>query len=169
MESDIEERHIELLISLATLSNGTQLDMPHNITAFNEYGKVVITSCVESFSMNIPFCEGVFEICNGELIVERVKARISDDNALYFSGDYLEDNTVIRYRQEGDSIAKFGGGRKSLGDFMTDKKIPLRLRDVTPVIANGSNILCVAGVDISKTVSVNNCTDIIFKISINEF
>ena len=169
VESDIEERHVDLLIALAGKENGTKLDMPHNKVAYNEYGSIVLTMYREVDQINIPFAEGVFELDDGELIIEKVAKRVADDNALYMTADSIEDDIVIRYRQDKDTINKFGGGSKSLGDFMTDKKVPVRLRDTTPVIACGSDILCLVGVDISRTVAVSDTSKSIYKISKNEF
>lgn len=169
IESDIEERHIDLLLALVSKQNGTKLDMPHNITAYNEYSVVVIVSEIEVIDINIPFSEGVFDLGDCELIIEQVNYRRENDNALYISGDNIPQDTVVRYRQEGDIIAKFGGGHKSLGDFMTDKKVPIRLRDITPVIASGSDVLCLVGVDISRRVAVAEGNNNVYKISINKY
>ena len=65
-------------------------------------------------------------------------------------------DAIWRFRQEGDMFTKFGGGTKKLKSFMIDKKIPLRLRDITPVLASGNEILAVAGVEISDKVKVED-------------
>ena len=65
---------------------------------------------------------------------------------------------VLRNRQNGDKISKFGGGTKSLGDYLTDKKIPLRMRDGLAVIADDSDVLAVIGVDISSKAAVSENT-----------
>ena len=53
---------------------------------------------------------------------------------------------------------KFGGGTKSLSDFLIDQKIPARLRTHLPVLASGSEILVVAGVEISDKVRIDETT-----------
>ena len=65
---------------------------------------------------------------------------------------------MLRRRRAGDRIVKFGGGEKSFGDYLTDKKIPLRRRPELVVCAAGSNILFAAGVDISESVKVTGKT-----------
>ncbi len=166
VESDIEERHIELLLELARQQNGTKLNMPHKIVAYNENGEVVITKAVQIQDINIPFGEGMYDLNGSELIIEKVKARIANDNALYIAGESIPADAVIRYRKDGDEILKFGGGRKSLGDFFTDKKIAVRLRSTTPVIASGNDILCVVGLEISKQVQIEESTSEIYKIQL---
>ena len=61
---------------------------------------------------------------------------------------------VIRTRKEGDVIKKFGGGTKPLKEFLIDKKIERRTRLSLPVCAVGSEVLFVAGVEISSFVAV---------------
>ena len=44
-----------------------------------------------------------------------------------------------------------GGKRKSLGDYLTDRKYPLPLRERLPLITKGSEILWVPGEGISES------------------
>jgi tRNA(Ile)-lysidine synthase len=60
-------------------------------------------------------------------------------------------DAVLRTRQNGDRFAPLGmTGSKSLSDYMTDLKLDPPLRDVTPVVARGSEILWVVGHGISR-------------------
>ena len=61
--------------------------------------------------------------------------------------------------RRGDEFTKFGGGTKKLGDYFTDKKIPARLRGSVPLIADGSKILVVGGVEISDGVKITERTE----------
>ena len=63
---------------------------------------------------------------------------------------------IIRTKEEGDLFTKFGGGTKSLGDYFTDKKIPLRLRGSIPLLAENNEVLAIFGVAISDRVKVDN-------------
>ncbi len=64
---------------------------------------------------------------------------------------------VLRTRCTGDRIAPLGlGGSKSLSDYMTDAKIDPPLRDVTPVVARGNEILWVIGHGISRTCALQS-------------
>lgn len=63
------------------------------------------------------------------------------NRTLYIDGDKLPENSVLRRVEKGDFIRKFGGGTKSAGDFLTDKKVPLRKREKLVVVANGSEVL----------------------------
>lgn len=61
-------------------------------------------------------------------------------------------NAVLRTRRAGDFIAPLGmnGQRKSLSDYLTDRKYPYPLRDRMPVIAKGLEIFWAAGAGISE-------------------
>ncbi|NLZ25610.1 MAG: tRNA lysidine(34) synthetase TilS, partial [Clostridiales bacterium] len=91
-----------------------------------------------------------------------------EKGALKFDADKVPSGAVLRYRKEGDVFKKFGGGTKSLGDYMTDKKIPLRLRDKIPVLAFGNDILFIAGVEISDKIKIDGDTKRIVKIRLIE-
>ena len=77
---------------------------------------------------------------------------------LTFDVGCIPEGAVIRTMKPGDKFKKFGGGTKNLGDFLTDKKISAYLRKIIPVIACGSDILMVCGVEISDGIKVTEAT-----------
>ena len=84
---------------------------------------------------------------------------------LKFDRNAVSDTAVIRFMKEGDKITKFGGGTKNLGDFFTDRKIPLRLRRRIPLIADGGEVLAAGGVEISDKIKITPKTeDILYLI-----
>lgn len=82
----------------------------------------------------------------------------------YFAGALKADlnkfpnDCVVRTRQEGDFIVPFGGRKKTLKKFFTDKKISARLGRKLRLIASGSEIFAVFGVEISEKVKVDEQT-----------
>ena len=64
----------------------------------------------------------------------------------------------MRFKRDGDKFKKFGGGGKSLGDYFTDKKIPLWVRGKIPLIADGGEVLAVCGVEISDKIKIRENT-----------
>lgn len=62
------------------------------------------------------------------------------------------NGSVLRLRRDGDFIRPFGmnGQSKSLGDYLTDRKVPLPLRERLPVLAKGSEILWVPQAGINE-------------------
>jgi len=63
-----------------------------------------------------------------------------------------------RFRLDGDMFEKIGGGTKKLNSYLTDKKIPARLRPTTPVLALDHEVYVVGGVDISEKVKTDRDT-----------
>lgn len=88
------------------------------------------------------------------------------NRTLYIDGDKLPQNAVLRRIKPGDYIQKFGGGTKSAGDFLTDKKVPLRKRKKLVVVANGSEVFAIFGVEISKSVALDCDTKSTFELKI---
>lgn len=159
VRQDIEERHYPLIFDLKDAENGKKIDLPHGLIAHKDGSKIVIARALSPDDFGeIPFekksIEGIitvvpvdkFELEQGELIIDLNK---------------VPKNAVLRHPREKDVIRKFGGGSKSLGDFLTDKKVPLRKRKNLIVLAsapkgykNSNEILFVLGVEISKDLKV---------------
>ena len=91
-----------------------------------------------------------------EKIIKALNGRVK---VLEFDLGKIPESAVLRFRQSGDIFRKFGGGAKSLGDFLTDKKIPKDDRDSLPLIADGKNILAVGGVEISDGIKITDKTE----------
>ena len=66
--------------------------------------------------------------------------------------DYDTINTfsmTLRYREPGDFLTvNAEGGRKKLSDYFTDEKVPARMRDRIPVLADGKEIIWIVGMRI---------------------
>ena len=166
INQDIEYRHYALIDNLATLENGKSLQMPYNTIAFKEYNKIVITRDKKLKDINIPFKLPL----NDSFIEDKVSfVKISGDfnvkHGLYFDYDKVPEGSVIRHRKEGDYFTKFGGGTKSLGDYLTDKKVPVRLRDDILVVAKYSEIYIIVGLAISDKLKINDNSQNIYKIT----
>lgn len=170
VRQDIEERHYNLVLALAGGENGKYVQLTHSLDVHKQ-GDYLVFSLrnAPSDAAEIPFGEGVFEKFG--IRVDRVKAEDipaelkGDGSVLYVDADSVA-GAVIRRRRDGDSIKKFGGGSKSLGNFLTDKKVPKRKRDGLAVIAVGGEALAVAGVDISARCRVSEGTKAAYRISL---
>ena len=125
------------------------------LTAYGGEGKIVITE-EQNLKTEIPFAQYKGDnFCGQKLIISSVQGKAK---VLKFDLNALPADAVIRFRHEGDKFKKFGGGGKSLGDYFTDKKIPLWVRDSIPLIAIGSEVLAVCGVEISDKIKVGENT-----------
>lgn len=105
-------------------------------------------------------------------------------NASPFASDPIRNNgpvqvlnaqalqgAVVRLRRDGDRIHPFGmfEHSKLLSDYLTDRKVPLPLRDRLPVIAKGSEILWVPKIGISDLAQVHaNSAAVRLEVKISE-
>ncbi|MEG1581851.1 MAG: tRNA lysidine(34) synthetase TilS [Clostridia bacterium] len=167
--ADIEQKHIEIIAKLASMKAGQSVDLPWGKVAFCDYENIVIgvkKREKKSLTMN-------FKI--GKTVGEKFSCMVTiEDNIEGFDSgvhyaDYLKipDNAVWRTREEGDVFQKLGAGTKKFADYLTDKKIPLRKRDDIYVLASDSEILAVAGYDISDKIKIDADTERIAVINYN--
>ncbi len=87
---------------------------------------------------------------------------------LFLDADKLPQDAIWRMKKNGDVFTKFSGGTKKLNDYLTDIKIPLRLRNNIPVLAVGNIIYVIAGIEISNYLKITKDTKKIFKIEVRD-
>lgn len=150
---DIEKKHLQAIRDLFDKKPPARVDLPSGLVAWRERNGVAIAKVCEQKADEYKVDYGTYAM--GRWMVTLSKEY--SEGCLRADMDELRKG-VLRYRQKGDKICKFGGGTKSLGDYLTDKKVPLRLRDGLAVIASGNDVLAVVGVDISSTVAVREDT-----------
>ena len=159
---DFYKEHYNKIIELASLKNGSKIDLPHKKQAFVEYNNIVITTKkTEENIKEIDFKIGKFNFLNHTVIVKKSSLEKVDylaDNK-FLDLDKIPQNAVIRTRRQGDVFKKLGAGAKKLNDYFTDKKIPLRGRDDVPLLASGNSVLLVLGYDISELVKIDENTE----------
>jgi len=157
---DMESKHLEAVLALADGKNNGAVCLPHDVMAAKEYDQVAFWRKTPQEDAEYPALEGDYTFGD-----KRYRLRpYREGDKLRFDLDKLPEGTVVRLRRAGDVIEKFGGGTKSLGDYYTDKKVPLRLRDAVPVVAYGKQIL-VCAVDIARAVEVDTSTRHIYTFS----
>ncbi len=160
---DIEERHFELIKQLKSSDNGAELSLPHGLICAKQadgYGFYIKKEKLErqQFAFDFDSLEKI------GVTSTKVEQNVCfEKGLLYVDVDKISDDAVIRRRQDGDYILKFGGGTKSLGDFLTDIKYPKRNRDDLWVLAVGSEILVIFGVEISRNVAIDKNSKNIYK------
>ncbi len=165
LEKDWESVHADAVYSLVSSQNASMVNLPKNIVAIREYERIVFFKEEEKDKKPFPFSLGNFTFGDKTIIVNDV---LSPDlkSGLFGDLDKIPKGAIIRKKQDGDQFAKFGGGTKSLSDFLTDKKIPLRERDNLPLLASGKEILCIFGVAISNKIKVDDNTKKTIQFSI---
>ena len=144
--------------------------MLNGIIGVKEYDVVALYANSQIQLEERLFDLGEFDYNNHNITIQLCKDKPNyinkDKGVLYFDYDKIPLGAVLRVRQEGDVFTKFGGGTKNLGDYMTDKKIPLLERESLPIIAVNETVLIVCGVEISDLVKIEASTKKIAKITL---
>ncbi len=86
------------------------------------------------------------------------------EGGLWVDPDAFPAGCIVRTRREGDEITPYHARRKTLKKFLTDRKIPARLSRQLPLIASGSEVLVVVGVEIADSVKVTESSKRVFTI-----
>ena len=154
---DVDHEGYARVMALANSRSNAVVPLAHDLRAAKEYDRVAFWRQPSLEDVVYPFAEGRFPF-GGH--VYRVRPYREGD-LLRFDADRVPAGAVVRLRRAHDVIAKFGGGTKSLGDYYTDKKVPLRVRDAYPVVAVDSQVL-VCCVDPARTVAITEDTQRIY-------
>lgn len=159
--SNIERKHLYIINGLALeAENGSKISLPNKLVVFKEYNYITITN--KSFTPEPrvwPVEKGKIDIPNFGVIEMQMLRKFELGEYTHLV-DYnkVPKNACWRYRKDGDVFVKFGGGTKSLSDYLIDKKVPARLRTFTPVLASGNQVLVIAGLEISDKVKIDENT-----------
>lgn len=159
----------EAAASLLSARSGAERDLPCGVRAVREYGAVVLFRPAPAADYAYPFAEGEFACGAYTVRIEAggvPKKERGLMRPLCFDAAALPQGCLLRPRRAGDTFTKFGGGTKKLKDWLIDRKIPRRLRDL-PVIACGSTVYAVCGAEISEQVRAGEnafpCTITIYR------
>ena len=87
-------------------------------------------------------------------------------DGLFVDADAIPEKAVFRSPQPGDRFCRYGGLTKKLGDYLTDRKIPLRERLALPVLAVGAQVLCVLPLEIAEEVKITPKTTRILRLKL---
>ena len=159
----------EAAASLIGARSGAERDLPCGVRAVREYGAVVLFRPAPAADYAYPFAEGQF-LCGAYTVRIEAGGVPKKERGLMrplcFDAAALPQGCLLRPRRAGDTFTKFGGGTKKLKDWLIDRKIPRRLRDL-PVIACGSTVYAVCGAEISEQVrpgeNASPCTITIYR------
>lgn len=174
---DYSYAHLRALADLCSLQTGSEISLPHGVRAKRIYDEIVFfkaeneaekrTETAEEERAEAPFRYGETVLCGATVYVAREKAEAEEflkrsakgerQKILYADGEKLRGG-VLRFKRAGDTFEKFGGGRKSLKKYLTDKKIPSAERKIIPLICRGNEVLAIFGTEISESVKLTDGT-----------
>ena len=159
VEKDYTALHLSSVFDLQTLERGAKLDLPCGVEAVKvEKGVLLRKKIVRSFEEKREPCVFDFSGFDGgryEIILSftPIERKNLWGKVLKADGDKL-CGAQFRFREDGDTIKRFGGGTKTLKKFFNEEKIAVEEREYIPVIAKGKEVLAVCGVEISEEVKV---------------
>ena len=167
---NLERVHISMVKELAKGANGKRINLPNSVVAIKEYEYVtLIRKEKQVIAGEYPFKSGTTNFADiTNIVVKKSKDMKVKANILLIDSKKLPKDAVWRTMRKGDAFTKFGGGSKALRSFMIDKKIPARVRQSLPVLASGSEVYCILGVEISDKVKVDSTTKVAYEISEKE-
>lgn len=89
------------------------------------------------------------------------------EQSLYLDCEKLPTTFTLRTKRPADRIIPLGlpGRTKKMKDYMSDKKIPIIMRDNIPVIVNENNVYAVIPWGISDEVKLGNQTRFVIEVS----
>lgn len=170
--TDIEKKHFAIITGLAKEGeNGSKVNLPNKIIAIKEYSYITLTNKIYSQNYWVEKVKrGVLNVPDFGIVDMNLtrKLELGKYNHLI---DYnkVPKDAVWRFRRDGDMFEKFGSGRKSLSDYLIDRKIPARQRNIIPVLASGNEILVIGGVEISNLVRIDQTTVSAWGINVVKF
>jgi len=149
---NLSHRHVSAVLELCGGDNpSVRLSLP-GMTVYREYNKLVFggDSCADGFApvyLTDGFCAEIEGIglkisCKETVCDDRINKSLT---SFLFKCDDLYGKISVRPRADGDLI-KLPGGTKSLKKLFIERRVPRRLRPVTPVIADESGVLAVYGI-----------------------
>jgi tRNA(Ile)-lysidine synthetase-like protein len=154
---DFESAHLDAIYNLRLSQTGKRVTLKKGVVAYKSKDRIVFELEKEQEDYCFDFKLGtVFESERYILSFEKVNKK--ERGFLCFDGDKLPYNAIIRTKRTGDSIVTFGGQRKSLKKFLTDKKIDARISKHMPLIAVDNEVYAICPVEISKKLAVDENT-----------
>lgn len=154
---DITREQINAAVALKDKRGGAAAELNNGVIAERESGCIALYIPRERYGGERPFELGANVIDGLRFCAERTDADPKAFAGRVADGDRL-DGAVVRFRRDGDVFAPCGGKTKKLKQYFTDNKIPNRIKDRTPLICRGSEVLAVVGMQISDKVKVTAAT-----------
>jgi len=173
---DIEARHIEELVTALQKPAGKQIHLPYGLIFSVDYDHYTLGKDNASL-IPFPMLDGeyVLEVPGATIIpgwqikATIIKAGLNNviENALIAHFDYrkIDCELTVRGRKPGDRFQPLGMQEtKKVGQFMLDTRIPWDWRDRIPLVANGENIIWLAGYRIDERFKVTSGTEKVLRL-----
>ena len=175
IEKDYTATHLDDLFGLQSLERGAKITLPKNIIAEKVINGVFFYQKTISDEVEKPraqiFTKNGFDGGRYEIIFSSEPLKVENEwQVLRFDEEKLPKDALFRFRQDGDFIQRFGGGKKTLKKFFNEEKIPVDEREWLPLLAqaDGKEVFAVCGVEISEKIKVDDSTKKVLYIAIQK-
>lgn len=146
----LERTHIKAIAELCEKqqSENASLSLPEKTRAKLSGGRLTFERTAdtdvasEPTEFSIPFAPGVYKMGRDiNVTIEKCTKKVSSTPlSITVNAKYINENTVIRTRKAGDCIM-INNVHKKVKKLLCDAKIPARLREILPMLAENNEIL----------------------------
>ncbi len=167
-ERDVEKKHIDALTVFLGAQTGRSISLP-GLRAETEYALVRFLQAeeAETGAFQLPLrLSGETKTPLGSFFAEEIAAAdfSPDPFTAHFDMAKLPGDLTVRTRLPGDKFFPLNApGRRKLKEYLIDKKVPRRERDV-PLIAAGEDVLFLPGFTVADTVRIETGTERILRV-----
>jgi tRNA(Ile)-lysidine synthase len=162
-ELRVSARHVSAIMDLISGSKKHgALDLGRSLTARRGYNRLELGIDDNSRKNSVPYYEipvvgpGAYRVEQVGMELEFVVGNITgpmeyeadmDKQRAYFDADKIDFPLIIRPRKPGDRLIPWkSGGSTKVKDLMIDKKMPLELRSLWPLVLKDDEIVWVPGI-----------------------
>ena len=172
---DITLRHLQSCVELVKTQGSKIINLPYGLVFRKEYSELILS---KEEAASVLFCKA---LRLGEQWIEEANIGISlclvDHEGMtqknekmctkYIDYGKIKIGLQIRTRRANDFI-KLSQGTKKLKKFFIDEKIPKRIRDSMPLIADGDEIVWIIGSRLNADYYVTDETEQILEIQMTQ-
>ncbi len=171
---DYTAAHLESAYALQSSERGAKIDLPRGIIAQKTLEGIFFykarPNAQEERGEEKPFGMDGFD--GGRYEVKVSLKPFLDSEApwkiLRLDEEKLPQGAVFRFRETGDEMERFGGGRKTLKKVFNEEKIPCSEREYLPLIAKDKEVYAVCGVEISEKIKITESTKKVLYIQLRK-
>ena len=183
-EGNLTGEHYERILQLARQKiSGKKIELAGNVTVLLEYQNLIFTrspktiqqaaSARKSMRLKVP---GRTKFGNCMVEASIIKPKKGDFERFrrektqfveWFDANRIKQPITVRFRQKGDKFWPLGlAGEKKIGKFLTDTKVPQKIRSKVLIVADSEKIIWLWPVRISEQAKIADKTQKILQLRI---
>ena len=154
----INDKHLDLIEKIINSKRSNSIvNLPNEVEVVKSYNELTISrnpSLISSYEIEI---SDEVLLPNGHKLKKLNEVLGNSNNIIKLSSKEVTLPLIVRTRKVSDVMAIKGGGHKKVKDIFIDAKIPLKERDMWPIVVDSlGHIVFVPGLKKSKFDKTNN-------------